>query len=118
MNMNSLSEFEKALAMLKPTVEEVKEYRLHYNELGQITICSMQNHPQDTTYIVVSRDEYDNYFRYTIVDGELKKIDLNPGYRVQLASSTTGYATVKKHAGIIIESTDTYQDIEYYDTNR
>ena len=115
--MNSLSEFEKALAMLKPIVEEVKEYRLHYDELGQITMCTMQNHPVDTMYIVVSRDEYDNYFRYTIVEGKLKKIDNNPGYRVQLASSTNGYATVKKHAGLILESTDTYQDIEYYAAN-
>jgi hypothetical protein len=39
MNMNSLSEFEKALAMIKPVVEEVKEYRLHYDELGIITMC-------------------------------------------------------------------------------
>jgi hypothetical protein len=116
--MNSLSEFEKALAMLKPIVEEVKEYRLHYNELGIITMCTMINHPTDTQYVVVSRDEYDNYFRYTVADGRLKKIDNNPGYRVQLISSTTGYATVKKHAGLIIEPTDTYQDIEYYDTNR
>ena len=116
--MNSLSEFEKALAILTPIVEEVKEYRLHYDELGQITMCSMINHPTDTTYIVVSQLEYDNYFRYTIIDGKLKKIDNNPGYRVQLTSSTNGYATVKKHAGLIIESTDTYQDIEYYDTNR
>ena len=116
--MNSLSEFEKALAMLTPAVEEIKEYRLHYNELGIITLCSMINHPRDTTYIVVSQDEYENYFRYTIVDGRLKKIDNNPGYRVQLTSSTNGYVTVKKHAGLIIESTDTYQDIEYYDTNR
>jgi hypothetical protein len=116
--MNSLSEFEKALAMLKPTVEEVKEYRLHYNELGIITMCTMMNHPADTQYVVVSQDEYENYFRYTIVDCRLKKIDNNPGYRVQLTSSITGYATVKKHAGLIIESTDTYQDIEYYDTNR
>ena len=116
--MNSLSEFEKALAMIKPVVEEVKEYRLHYDELGIITMCTMQNHPADTQYVVVSQDEYDNYFRYTINEGRLKKIDLNPGYRVQLTSSTIGYATVKNHAGLIIESTDTYQDIEYYDTNR
>jgi hypothetical protein len=116
--MNSLSEFEKALAMLKPIVEEVKEYRLHYNEDGIITMCTMMNHPTDTQYVVVSRDEYDSYFRYTIAAGKLKKIDVNPGYRVQLTSSITGYATVKKHAGLIIEPTDTYQDIEYYDTNR
>jgi hypothetical protein len=115
--MNSLSEFEKALAMLEPIVEEVKEYRLHYDELGIITMCTMQNHPADTQYVVVSQDEYDNYFRYTIADGQLKKIDNNPGYRVQLTSSITGYATVKKHAGLILEPTDTYDEIEYYDTN-
>ena len=116
--MNSLAEFEKALAMMQPIVEEVNEYRIHYDEDGHITMCTMINHPADTTYIVVGKDDYDNYFRYTIVDGKLKKIDNNPGYRVQLTSSITGYATVKKHAGLIIEPTDTYQDIEYYDTNR
>lgn len=116
--MNSADELAKAFAMILPIVEEVKEYRLHYNDLGEITMCSMQNHPQDTTYIVVNEAEYYNYFRYSIKDGKLKKIDNNPGYRVQLVSSTSGYATVKKHAGIIIESTNTYQDIEYYDTNR
>ena len=115
--MNSLSEFEKALAMLKPAVEEVKEYRLHYTEDGIITMCTMINHPTDTMYIIVSKDEYDNYFRYTIVDGKLKKIDNNPGYRIQLVSSSEGYATVKNHAGLILEPTDTYNEIEYYAAN-
>jgi hypothetical protein len=78
----------------------------------------MTNHPTDTTYIVVSKDEYDNYFRYTVVDGKLKKIDNNPGYHVQLVSSSEGYTVVKKHAGLILEPTDTYDEIEYYDTNR
>lgn len=115
--MNSLSEFEKALAMMQPIIEEVKEYRLHYTEDGIITMCTMTNHPVDTTYIVVNKDEYYNYFRYTIVDNKLKKIDNNPGYRVQLVSSSEGYAVVKKHAGLILEPTDTYTEIEYYDTN-
>ena len=115
--MNSLSEFEKALAMLKPIVEEVKEYRIHYEEDGHITMCTMINHPTDTTYIVVSKDEYDNYFRYTIVDSKLKKIDSNPGYHVQLVSSSMGYAVAKKHAGLILEPIDTYNEIEYYAAN-
>jgi hypothetical protein len=116
--MNSEDELAKAFAMIQPIVEEVKEYRLHYAEDGHITMCTMINHPTDTTYIVVSKDEYDNYFRYTIVDGKLKKIDNNPGYHVQLVSSSEGYAVVKKHAGLILEPTDTYNEIEYYDTNR
>ena len=113
--MHSLSEFEKALAMIKPIVEEVKEYRLHYDELGQITMCSMQNHPQDTTYIVVSQDEYDNYFRYTIVEGRLKKIDTGIRYSVQLKKSNSGYLVVKNHAGLLIESDETFSETEYYD---
>ena len=116
--MNSNDTLAEALAMMQPIIEEIKEYRLHYNEEGAIALCTMSNHPVDTTYIVVSKDEYDNYFRYTIVDGKLKKIDNNPSYRVQLVSSSEGYAVVKKHAGLILEPTDTYQDIEYYDTNR
>ena len=113
--MNSDDTFLQALTMMQPIVEEVKEYRIHYDEIEHITMCTMINHPTDTTYIVVSKDEYDNYFRYTIVDGKLKKIDNNPGYRVQLVSSSIGYAVVKKHAGLILEPTDTYTEIEYYD---
>lgn len=116
--MNSLDELAKAFAMMQPTVEETKEYRLHYNELGHVTMCSMMMHPENTTYLVVSKDEYDNYFRYIIVDGKLKKIDNNPGIRVQLVSSTEGYAVARKHAGLLLEPTDTYTEIEYYDTNR
>ena len=115
--MNSTDTLAEAFAMLQPTVEEVKEYRIHYEEDGHIIMCTMINHPTDTTYIVVSKDEYDNYFRYTIADGKLKKIDNNPGYRVQLVSSSEGYAVVKKHAGLIIEPTDTYNEIEYYAAN-
>jgi hypothetical protein len=110
-------ELAKAFAMMKPIVEEVKEYRIHYDELGRIIMCTMTNHPADTTYIVVSRDEYDNYFRYTIKDGKLKKIDNNTNIRVQLVSNTKGYAVVKKHAGLILEPTDTYNEIEYYAAN-
>ena len=115
--MNSEDELAKAFAMIQPIVEEVKEYRIHYEEDGRIAMCTITNHPADTTYIVVSKDEYDNYFRYTIVDDKLKKIDNNPRYRVQLVSSSDGYAVVKKHAGLILEPTDTYNEIEYYAAN-
>jgi hypothetical protein len=77
----------------------------------------MTNHPLDENYIVVTKEEYDNYFRYTVVEGKLKKIDTNPGYRVQLKKSTTGYPVVKNHAGLIVEVGEPYEDTEYYDTN-
>jgi hypothetical protein len=117
MNVNSNDEFLNAWAMIELVVEEPVEYRIHYNEHGDITQCSMQNHPSNTNYIVVSRDEYDNYFRYTVEKNKLKLIDHNPGYSVQLVKSTSGYRVVKNHAGLVIESDENYQDIEHYDTN-
>jgi hypothetical protein len=114
--MNTTDEFIKAWNMITPTVVEAIEYRLHYDHQGDVVMCTMQNHPIDTQYLVVSKTEYDNYYRYHVVDNKLKMIDLDPGYRVQLKSSTQGYAVVKSHAGILLEN-ETYKDIEYYDDN-
>jgi hypothetical protein len=117
MNVNSNDEFLNAWAMVELVVEEPVEYRIHYNEHGDITQCSMQNHPGNTDYIVVSREEYDNYFRYTVEKNKLKLIDNNPGNSVQLVKSIDGYRVVKNHAGLVLELDENYQDIEYYDTN-
>jgi hypothetical protein len=79
-------------------------------------MCTQQSHPENTQYLVVTADEYHEYFRYYIVDGKLKKIDTNPGYRVQLKSSDQGYCVVRNHAGILLENED-YRDVEYYESN-
>jgi hypothetical protein len=113
--MNSLDELIQALSQIKEIIEEPIEYRIHYDGAGNITMCTMQNHPAESNYIVVSKEEYDNYFRYTIVDGKLKKIDRNPGSSVQLTKSNSGYQVVKNHAGLILESGEIYVDTEYYD---
>jgi hypothetical protein len=109
-------EFLKGLMMIAPTVEEPIEYRLHYNDIGEITTCTMRQHPENTQYLIVTKIEYDNYFRYVVVDNKLNKIDMNSGNRVQLKSSTQGYCVVKNHAGIILENEE-YQDVEYYESN-
>lgn len=109
-------EFLKGLMMVETKAAEPIEYRLHYNDAGNIVTCTMIQHPENTQYLVVNKAEYDNYFHYTVVDNKLKKIDMNPGYRVQLKSSTQGYCVVKHHAGILIEN-EIYEDIEYYEPN-
>jgi hypothetical protein len=114
--MNSLDELIKAFSLIEEIVEEPFEYRIHYDDTGNITMCTMQDHPAETDYIVVSKEEYDNYYQYTVVDAKLKKIDRNSGYSVQLVKSTSGYRVVKNHAGLVLESDENYQDIEYYDT--
>lgn len=115
--MNSADEFLKALQALEPTPKLILEYRIHYDDTGNITMCSMVNHPENTQYIVVCKEEYDNYFRYTVVNNELKLVDIDPGYRVQLKKSDFGYKVVKNHAGIILEDNEAYDSVEYYDTN-
>lgn len=98
-----------------PEVTVQIEYRLHYNEIGNIVLCTMSDHPTDTNYLVVDRVTYDNYFHYYVKDGKLIKIDNSPKYTVQLTKSTSGYPVVAGHASLIIED-EPYTNIEYYDT--
>ena len=104
-------------AEVKPVVPLYLEYRLHYNELGEIVMGTMTDHPDTTSYIVVTKDEYEQYFHYHIVNGKLVKIDNDAGYRVQLKKSKSGYPTVAGHASLIVEETETYNNLEYYERN-
>jgi hypothetical protein len=113
--MISLDELIQAIGLIENIVVEPIEYRIHYDSAGNITMCTMQNHPTETNYIVVSKEEYDNYYQYTVVDAKLKKIDRNPGSSVQLTKSDSGYQVIKNHAGIVLEPGETYTDTEYYD---
>ena len=104
------SEFESLLDNHEP---EPIEYRLHYNDAGDIQMCTMQKHPENTQYLVVAKEEYEQYQDYRVVEGKLKKIIRDNGYHVQLQKSDKGYKTVKGHAGIILE--EDYPEVEYYE---
>ena len=111
-------EFNAAMASFGTIVPDPIEYRIHYDELGNITMCSMQQHPTNTEYLVVDREIYDNYYRYyvNVKRKRLEKVALNIGIRVKLKKSDHGYAVVKNHAGLVLEKDEVYPDIEYYDT--
>jgi len=103
-------------AEVRAVVSPKIEYRLHYNEDGDITMCSMVDHPESTQFVVVDKTVYDDYFRYRIVKGQLVKIDHDAGYRVKLEKSSTGFCVVKDHAALLVEPNETYNHIEYYAT--
>jgi hypothetical protein len=103
-------EFESLLDKSEP---EPIEYRVHYNTAGEIYLCTMQEHPQDTVYLVVTKAEYDRYYDYYVVEKHLKKKIRDAGYHVQLRKSDKGYPTVKGHANIILE--EEYPEVEYYE---
>jgi hypothetical protein len=118
--MNWQEEFDAAMKSFGIKEPESVEYRFHYNEFGHITMCSMQNHPENTEYVVVNKEQYNDYAKYA-VDIKTKKLKvvvvLNPGVSVQLKRSTKGWRSVKYHAGIVLEDNEDYVPVEYYDTN-
>jgi hypothetical protein len=107
--------WDEFLTLLKPAVPVALEYRVYYDEQGNITSCSMQQHAEGN-YLVVTENQYNNYFQYRVAKNSLVKIDSDAQYRVQLLKSNQGFATVKGHAGILIED-ETHSEIEYYARN-
>lgn len=81
--MDSWGELIKAfeLGLITPDKDpEPIEHRLHYDETGKITMCSKQNHPENTTYVVVTEEEFNNYHLYYVKEGQLELIPLGAGY--------------------------------------
>lgn len=115
MSNDSFSELLKALEMLDPIPELKLEYRVHYNDTGDIYLCTMQDHPDSTQYLVVSKDEYDTYYKYRVVQGQLKRIEIDSGYKSKLIVSNQGYAVVAGHAALLLEPSEQYPNTEYYE---
>ena len=117
MNQSWQEEFEQAMKSFGDMTPEPIEYRIHYDDTGHITMCSMQQHPDNTRYLVVDKDQYDHYYRYrvNIQRKRLEMIALDLGICVQLEKSDHGFAVVKNHAGLVLEDDEYYKEIEYYD---
>ena len=107
------SEFLKAIAAMQPLKIEPLEYRIYHDDDGNITSCSMQAH-EPGQYIVVTKEEYKNYFRYIVKNGKLKKVEHDAGFRVQLVKSTKGFAVVKGNANLLLNN-EPYPNIEHYE---
>jgi hypothetical protein len=105
----------EAAAIAQPTPPVELEYRLYYNEVGDIVSCSMQDHTESGEYIVVEKPVYDTYFLYRIAAGKLVKIDIDNRYRVLLKRGSKGNCVVKNHAGLLLEDNETAEKTEYYE---
>ena len=117
MNEEELKFWQEVEQLIQPVKSLDLEYRLHYNESGEIYLCTMTDHPSDTCYLVVDRDTYYSYFQYRVENKQLKKIEHNSGYRVQLCKSAHGFLVVKNHAGLLLEENEEHTDVEYYARN-
>lgn len=110
-------ELEQAIREFKAPDPVVIEYRLYYDSTGKPISMSSHDHPSGD-YIVISKQVYDSCnYNYRVVNGKLEPF-VSTTIRLQLHKSTTGMPVVAGHASIPIEKTETYPNIEYYDTNR
>ena len=100
-------------ALVKPLLA-TPEHRLYYNELGEIVSGSTAEHLESGQYIVVTEEEYNNYFRYRVANQKLQLITQENKNGVKLTKSIAGYAVVKNQASLIIEPNEEYTNIEYY----
>jgi hypothetical protein len=103
--MDSWSELIKAFetGLVQPAKElEPIEYRLHYDDTGRIILCSMRNHPKDTKYLVVTEEEYKNYWQYEVKNNTLMFIQ-QTGQRFNLPMDKAIYerSSFPKNAGIL-----------------
>jgi hypothetical protein len=115
MNQEEINFWREVDALITPIPALNIEYRLHYNDVGTITMCSMSNHPESIQYLVVNEETYNNYFQYTVVNGTLEKIKTDAGYTRKLIQADTGLEVVRGHAGLIIEDSEAHTEIEHYE---
>ena len=115
MNMSFHEEFLKGIQSLEPLVDPIVEYRIHYDTDGNITMCTQTNHPENTQYLVVTKEQYQHYYLYRISNNKLILLDNGIKNHVQLKKSDHGYCTVRNHAGIVLLADETYKEVEFYE---
>jgi hypothetical protein len=96
----------------------IKEYRLYYNSDGTIIGLWESGHPTGDNYIVLD-DPGMFYSANTLLlrvqNKKLILLDPRVPTRTRLKKSTTGFPVVQNNAALILESNETYPEIEYYD---
>jgi hypothetical protein len=97
-----------------PPPDPIIEYRAYFDKDGNITSLAMINHPSDGIYIVVSKDEYENYFKYVVKDNKFVPKIVDHSVRKSLKKAETGTKAVNNHAGIVIMRDEIYDEVAFY----
>ena len=110
-----INAFENGL--IQPIKTLVIEYRLYYDDEGNIIQVSDSNwnHPESGKYVVVDKDVHQNWHRYYIRKNlpELKLTKAST--ELQLKKSDSGYLVIKNNPAIILETGESAENTEYYD---
>jgi hypothetical protein len=96
----------------------VKEYRLYYDEKGNVTELWETGHPPVDNYIVLDDPSIfynNNSSLLKVKDKKLIVLDSKIPNRTRLQKGKSEFRVVKGHAALLLEPDEDYQDIEYYD---
>jgi hypothetical protein len=110
MNETTKNLFE-AFARLESPKVVTKEFRLYYNQEGQI-IRGTETLEEifDDPFVVVDEETYRNNHRYIIKDGKAVKIEKNYVPRI----SDKGYRVACGHSALLLEKDETIRE-QYYE---
>jgi hypothetical protein len=95
----------------------IKEFRLYYNDSGEIIGLWESNHPSGDNYIVVDNPEIFNRTNTSLLrvtGGKLIVLDNRTVEKFRLEKSTVGQPVVRGHAAIALYSNTEYVDVDFY----
>jgi hypothetical protein len=113
----SESEFIKAITSFKPIVIK-EEYRAYYDNDNKIMYLMANQFPDDNNnWISITRAQYQTLECQWLWLEKGHLVERKPVYNhyFSLTPSTKGVKIVKNHAGIVVEQSEEYADIGYYD---
>jgi len=113
-----LLELIKAFELLDPPKVIEYEYRLYYNQEGNIYKGTvLKSDPiEPGNYVVVEQTVYEKSSEYKIENEVPVKIPASQGYVIPgLIRSSKGIAVVKNNASLPLTEDDEYNNIDHYD---
>lgn len=120
------SNFEDMIDEISRLIEQPSvpnfEYRIYYDEYGQIYATANGQHSADAhsivgNYIVVDEDIYLHSHNYIVKNGAaVWKTDISPLTTTALKKSNAGFSVLKNNAALLLDDEETVTfDIEKYD---
>jgi hypothetical protein len=115
-------EFLEALELVKQfdqtRPKQTVEYRLYYNQDGEVTMYCEVDHPDTGNYIVI--DHPDIFFKNNsslmrVINGKLIILSSHMPVCGRLTKSNSGQRVVKGMAAIALTADEQYQHVEHYD---
>jgi hypothetical protein len=112
------------LGLLDKPVPIVYEYRIYYDESGNITattptVKDAEMYGFTGNYIIVDDDTYKSVFpevhKYIVHNNKITVRKSDATQTPQLGKSQTGFKTVTNNPSLLLEDNETYKDVEHYD---